>query len=114
MRKVIIESPFAGSTPNEAEQYAEYARRALRDSLQRGEAPFASHMLYTQVLDDKSPEQRLQGINAGLAWGQAADATVVYKDYGVSSGMHLGIRAAERRKRLIEERYIGKNPEEVT
>lgn len=113
MRKVIIESPFAGSTPQEAEQYVEYARRALRDSLDRGEAPFASHLLYTQVLDDSCPEQRMQGINAGLAWGPAADATVVYKDYGVSSGMHLGIRAAERRKRLIEERYIGKNQEET-
>jgi hypothetical protein len=110
MERVIIESPFHGDTDAEAELYACYARRALADSLKRGEAPFASHMLYTQVLDDAQPEERSNGIAAGLEWGRVADVTVVYKDYGVSSGMHVGIRSAERHGRRIIERYIGKNP----
>jgi hypothetical protein len=29
-----------------------YAQLCVLDCLQRGEAPFASHLLYTQVLDD--------------------------------------------------------------
>lgn len=109
MRKVIVESPFRGSTDAENAEYVAYARRAIKDCLDRGEAPFASHLLYTQVLDDSCPQERMQGIDAGLAWGQVSEATVVYKDYGVSSGMHLGIRNAERQQRRVEKRYIGKN-----
>ena len=43
MRFVIIESPYAGNV----EENEEYARKCLRDCLMRGEAPFASHLLYT-------------------------------------------------------------------
>lgn len=61
-----------------------YAREALRDSLLRGEAPIASHLLYTQkgVLDDRIREERGLGIAAGLAWG-VAEMTVVYADLGI-------------------------------
>lgn len=63
---VIVESPYAG----DVDANVTYARRALRDCLERGEAPIASHLLYTQpgVLDDTVPEQRALGIAAGLAW----------------------------------------------
>lgn len=49
---VIIESPYAG----DVDRNLEYLRAAMRDCLKRGEAPFASHALYTQpgVLDDGS------------------------------------------------------------
>jgi hypothetical protein len=42
----------------------------------RGEAPIASHLLYTQpgVLNDGVPAERAHGIEAGLAWLRAADA----------------------------------------
>ena len=105
MKLVIIESPYAGDVPrNEA-----YARRALADSLARGEAPFASHLLYTQpgVLDDKDLAERTQGIEAGLAWGERADLTAVYIDRGTSSGMAQGIQRAVDAGRPIEYRSIG-------
>lgn len=108
MRRVILESPFAGSI----QRNLTYARRALRDCLLRGEAPFASHLLYTQedVLDDNVPEERNLGIESGLEWGLVADATVVYKDYGISTGMLLGIQRARINNRPIEYRTIGENP----
>jgi hypothetical protein len=58
----------------------------LRDSLLRGEAPIASHLLYTQpgVLRDNVAGEREQGIAAGLALGPVAEATVVYFDKGIS------------------------------
>lgn len=103
-RLVIIESPFAGDT--EANQ--RYARAALRDCLKRGEAPLASHLLYTQpgVLDDTDPSERELGINAGLAWGRGASATVVYTDLGMSSGMREGIRRAATEGRRVEYRSM--------
>ena len=104
-RLVITESPFAGDTVSNQR----YARAALRDCLKRGEAPLASHLLYTQpgVLDDTDPDERELGINAGLAWGRAADVTVVYTDRGVSAGMREGIRRAAAEGRHVEYRTIG-------
>lgn len=56
MRLVIVESPFAG----DVEENIKYARAAVRDCLMRGEAPIASHLLYTQegILNDDIPEER--------------------------------------------------------
>ena len=102
---VIIESPYAGDVKrNEL-----YARRCMKDSLLRGEAPFISHLLYTQVLDDTKPEERKMGMEAGFAFYRAADYSVVYQDYGISGGMKAGIEVAKSMGRKIEYREIGKN-----
>ena len=71
MKRVILESPYAAATSEIVERNIDYAREALRDSLLRGEAPIASHLLYTQrgVLNDRIPEERALGILAGLSWG---------------------------------------------
>ena len=94
MRLVIIESPFAGDIARNLR----YLRAAMRDCLLRGEAPFASHALYTQpgVLDDGDASHRDLGITAGFAWKQMAEATVVYTDLGVTAGMVHGLKAAQK------------------
>lgn len=104
MRLVLIESPFAGDVTRNTL----YARAAMRDCLKRGEAPFASHALYTLpgVLDDALPAERDLGIEAGLAWGTRAHATVVYQDLGVSPGMQLGIQRALVAGRAVEYRTL--------
>lgn len=101
---VILESPYAG----EVELNINYARAALRDSLLRGEAPIASHLLYTQegVLNDDIPEECEHGINAGLSWGSVASKTVVYIDRGISRGMEYGISKAQSEGRPIEFRSL--------
>jgi hypothetical protein len=97
MRRVILESPFAG---NLIQRWLNrrYARRCLHDCLKRGEAPFASHLLYTQpgVLRDGMALEREQGIRAGLIWGEQAQATVVYVDRGISAGMLRGMDLPKR------------------
>jgi hypothetical protein len=105
MRLVILESPYAG----DVDANLAYARACLRDSLARGEAPMASHLLYTQpgVLRDDVPEERQRGVDAGLAWGRVADATVVYTDRGITRGMECGIEAAKAAGRPIEYRTLG-------
>jgi hypothetical protein len=109
MRRVIIESPFAGATPELAARNLRYLRACLHDCLQRGEAPFASHSLYTQegVLRDDDVNERALGIKAGFAWRAAAHATVVYEDLGVSHGMRMGIEDA---KELL---FRGSPPHEI-
>jgi hypothetical protein len=104
MRRVILESPYAG----DVERNLEYARACIRDSLMRGEAPLASHCLYTQpgILDDANPRERAHGINAGHAWLSEAQAMVVYSDYGISKGMEAGISCAKFYGVPIEYRLI--------
>jgi hypothetical protein len=104
MRLVIVESPYAG----DVDRNKAYARAAMHDCIRRGEAPFASHLLYTQpgVLNDQVKAERELGIKAGLAWGEKADATVVYDDLGVSEGMRQGIARATTAGRPVEMRSI--------
>lgn len=104
MRRVVLESPFAGDIPANLA----FARACIRDSLLRGEAPIASHLLYTQegILRDDDPIERAHGINAGHAWFGGAHAVVVYQDRGISSGMAAGIKAAMAAGLPVEYRTL--------
>lgn len=104
MRLVILESPFAGDILANVE----YARECVRDSLLRGEAPLASHLLYTQpgILNDNDRNERAHGINAGHAWMHLAAAVVVYVDRGISGGMEAGMRLARFHHIPIEMRSL--------
>lgn len=106
MKSVVVESPYGSPDPAIVARNLRFARACLKDSLDRGEAPFASHLLYTQVYDDNDPKLRLAGIDAGLAIGKLLDATIVYTNLGISEGMHYGIRAAEEAGRPIEYREL--------
>lgn len=112
MRKlVILESPYGSTVKAGLVRNLDYARKAVRDSLSRNEAPIASHLLYTQagILDDDIPSEREQGIEAGQAWLRDADACVVYIDLGITLGMAQGIVAAVEAEVYIEFRQIEKD-----
>lgn len=131
LRLVIIESPLGSrvdgtkldlSSPEglaEFERNQAYARRAMLDSLRRGEAPFASHVLYPLVLSDAKPEERKLGMAAGFAWAEVLTTEtdpgnrrpwrVVYVDYGTTPGMQEGIERARALGQRIEYRRIGRN-----
>ena len=108
MELVIVESPFATGLLHTEREHITYARACMKDCLGRGEAPYASHLLYTQegVLDDSIPEEREHGIQAGFAWRQVAAKTVVYEDLGISRGMQYGIDDAKKRGIPVEYRRI--------
>lgn len=108
----IIESPYRGDLIVNIQ----YARRALRDSIQRGEVPFASHLLYTQALCDDVPAERALGMSlgsdllrviaAGIKAGTGTARCAVYDDLGVSDGMKLGIEAAAKLGLPVEFRKV--------
>lgn len=104
MLRVVIESPYSG----DVSENERYARACLRDSLMRGEAPIASHLLHTQpgVLDDTVPSERRRGMEAGWAWTEVADLVAVYTDRGTSRGVHEGVRRAERCGVRVEYRKV--------
>lgn len=104
MRLVVIESPYAG----DVDRNVAYAQLAVTDCLRRGEAPLASHLLYTQkgILDDEKPDERRLGIEAGHAWIRHADALVVYADHGITPGMQAGISRAKACRVPAEIRFL--------
>jgi hypothetical protein len=114
MKRVIIESPYKGNSYADLEENMRYLRACIRDCLLRGEAPFASHAIYTQegVLDDIIESERNQGIEACFAWRLVADLTVVYTDKGISTGMRCGIDHALAAGLPIEYRSLADCKEE--
>ena len=92
---VIIESPYAGDTAT----HIYYAREACKDALRRGEHPFASHLLYTQFLDDRSERERVLGISFGYYFWSGASHFAFYTDNGWSPGMKTALH------RCIDDAY---------
>lgn len=113
MPMVIVESPYAGHgwwplSVFRRWRNVRYARACVADCLRRGEAPFASHLLYTQsgVLRDNVPDERRLGILAGLEIGRRAEKTVLYADLGMTDGMRAGLKEAETHGRPVEVRRL--------
>jgi hypothetical protein len=102
MRPIIIESPFRGNTVSNLH----YLNQAVRDSLKRGEAPFASHRIYPHALDDEVEAERALGIEAGYAWWKSAHLIAFYTDLGWSDGMRRALYRAKNMKKKYEERKI--------
>ena len=108
MRLVVIESPWGAKDPTIKKRNFDYAIGAMLDCLNRGEAPYASHLLFTHpgLLNDDDPGERDLGIRAGFAWGEKASLVAVYSDFGLSLGMRFGIERAQLRGQQIEYRHL--------
>jgi len=104
---VNIESPLAGDFARNIR----YAKLCLLDSIKRGEAPYASHLLYPLILDDRVPNHRKLGMDAGFAWAAQAEVYAVYTDLGISSGMQAGMDRAVAAGKKVEMRTLP--PEEL-
>lgn len=115
MKRVLIESPFGtnpdGTRADEATmaRNVEYARRAMLWCLRQGYAPYGSHLLYPQCLDDSTPSERELGIQAGFAWGAAAELVIVFEDYRLTPGMLRGVERSNAAGQPIQHLTIGAN-----
>lgn len=110
-KKIIVESPFAGKI----EENIAYLTQAINHLIHyENVAPFASHLIYTRILDDKNIEERKYGINAGLKIGELADESYILVDRGLSNGMKYGILDAVKNKRPYKLYTIQKNENLIT
>lgn len=72
----MVESPLSG----DFDRNRRYAVAIMRDCLlNHGEAPYASHLLYTQMLDDENVDERRLGMEAGIDRARARGAEIVYR-----------------------------------
>lgn len=91
MKLTILETPYSGNI----QLNLNFARACLLHSIHLGETPFASHLFYTQVLDDTIPQDRTLGMTLGFNFYHHAQLCAVYTNLGISNGMLSGIRHAE-------------------
>lgn len=109
MKRVIIESPYAGKTEEEIMINEIYGEFCMRDCLTRhDETPYASHLLYTRkhVLRDHIKEERKLGIQAGFFWRDVAEQTNFYIDLGMTPGMNQGIDDCEAKGKPYKVRHL--------
>lgn len=103
MRLAIIESPYRG----DIERNLAYLRQCIRDSVQRGESPYASHLILPGALDDADPVERDRGIRCGYAWWRYAHIVAFYVDLGWSEGMKKALHRAKTMQVKWEFRCLG-------
>lgn len=106
-KAVIVITPFAAEDYANAAKMNRYALRATRDSLNRMEAPVASHLFYSDVISARNPIERDIGLQSQLTWLKNCDLVAVYLDFGVTPAMQVAINAAIQRNKKIEYRTIG-------
>ncbi len=106
MKKVVIESPYMGANLMEREKNRRYAIACMQDAISKDEAPYASHLLYTQFLNEDNEQDRQLGIEMGLLWGRSAEKVVIYTDLGISKGMQQGIKRAIEAGKEVEYRTL--------
>ena len=105
LRPIILESPYRG----QIDRNVKYARLCFREAFLRyGDIPVASHLLYTQVLDDNNHFERHIGIQGNFVWTDLCQTVVVYTDLGFSEGMEAAILNARAKKKHVEFRNLYK------
>ena len=95
MRKVYICSPYRTKNSAELDRNIDYAQALTRQALNAGLAPITPHLYMTQYLDEDKPEERAQGMTAGLAILGTCDFVLAGIRYGISEGMRQEIAVAE-------------------
>lgn len=102
MNRVFVCTPYSG----DVSRNLAYAKQCMLDSFERGEAPYASHLIYPQVLDDRDPVSRSLGMSAGKDWLSQSHVLAAYIDNGVSKGMLEEMKAALQMGVPVELRLL--------
>ncbi|HCC60019.1 MAG: DUF4406 domain-containing protein [Candidatus Staskawiczbacteria bacterium RIFOXYC1_FULL_37_43] len=97
-KKIYICSPLSGNI----EENIEKAKEHCRDVSLKGFLPIASHIYFTQFLDDNNSEERDIGMEMGLELLKLCDEVWVFGDK-ISEGMKKEIQFAK--KLNIEIKY---------
>lgn len=78
----------------------------MAHSITGGESPYASHLLLTQILDDRLQHERDMGIACGIDMHHRCDAVAFYIDRGWSRGMTAALKHAREIGAVIEHRML--------
>lgn len=103
----LVLTPFMSEDPAKKDLLYRYAKRAVKDSLNRGEAPLASHIFYYEFFNNNLIQtERDMGFISQVSWIQNADLIVVYIDFGITQAMKAALDVAKLKNKRIEYRTI--------
>jgi hypothetical protein len=85
-------SPYRGDVVRNVKYAQELTGRAVR----RGLVPITPHLYITQALDDRNPEERALGMEAGLHLLEPCECIMIGGRYGISEGMRYKIEQAHK------------------
>ena len=101
MECCYICSPYRGNVFKRIRN-RRYARYLTKKAIRMGYAPITPHLYIAQVLNDKIPEERKQGLEVGLKLLRPCKYILIGKKYGISEGMKAEIEeAAAAGKKII-------------
>lgn len=101
-KTIYVASPYSGDVANNVR----FAQDACKAVLEAGAYPYAPHLYLTNILRDDIPEEREEGLKAGLAFLALCDELWVFGSR-ISAGMAGEIEAAKQMKKPI--RYVDLN-----
>lgn len=87
-------SPYRGNV-FERIRNRRYARYLTKKAIEMGYAPITPHLYITQVLNEKIPEERKRGLEAGLKLLRPCKHILIGRKYGISEGMKAEIEEAK-------------------
>lgn len=113
-RRVYICSRFRSDSTEGIVHNVQVAKKYCRMVMDRGDLPIATHLYFTQFLDDRDFMQRNLGMSAGLLLLRHADVVLaIIEDGEISVGMDKEMREAANLGIPIEKIYIGRQPGKV-
>lgn len=95
MRTVYICSPYRAADSAQLDRNIDYAQALTKQAIEAGLAPITPHLYMTQCLNEDKPEERAEGMAAGLTLLKRCDFVIVGVKYGISEGMSAEIAAAD-------------------
>lgn len=90
MKRVFICSPYRG----DVERNVKAARKHARMAAIIGYCPIAPHLLFSQFLNDRDPEERIMGITLGVEQMKMCDEVWVFGSR-ISNGMGFELEKAK-------------------
>lgn len=93
-------SPYRGNA-FERIRNRRYARYLTAKAIKMGYAPITPHLYIAQVLNDKIPEERKQGLEVGLKLLRPCKYILIGRKYGISEGMKAEIKEARAAGKII-------------
>lgn len=94
MKIVYICSPYRAKNSAQFDRNIDYAQEITRQALEAGLAPITPHLYMTQCLNEDKPQERAQGMAAGLALLESCAFVIAGTRYGISEGMRQEIETA--------------------
>lgn len=97
MKRIYVCSKLRGDSGHTQEQNEMAARHYAKYVVEENYgAPFVPHLLYPQFLDDAVAEERVMGMEAGMAFMDVCEELIVFMNASrlISEGMVIEIKRA--------------------